>query len=75
MLLNPQIELQELGRKGPAVSRMAMSLDSHVVDYGTSPGPGGLNAYQACVHACVRAQDPERRMEEKGLRCGHPPGE
>ena len=22
---------------------------------------------------CVHAQDPERRMEEKGLQCGHPP--
>ena len=22
---------------------------------------------------CVHAQDPERRMEEKGLRCDHPP--
>ena len=27
---------------GPAVSIMAMSLDSHVVDCGSSLGPGGL---------------------------------
>ena len=29
-------------RREPAVSVMAMSLDSHVVDHGSSPGPGGL---------------------------------
>ena len=54
----------------PAVSVMAMSLDSHVVNCGSCPGPGGL---KHTGHMCVRAQDPERRMEEKGLRCGHPP--
>ena len=54
----------------PAVSIMAMSLDSHVVDHGSRPGPGGLNSHW---RVCVRAQDPERRMEETGLRRDHPP--
>ena len=27
---------------GPAVSVMAMSVDSHIVNHGSSPGPGGL---------------------------------
>ena len=50
---------------------MAMSLDSHVVDRGSRPGPGGLKlTLGACV--CVRAQDTERRMEEKGLWHDHP---
>jgi len=50
---------------------MAISLDSHVVDRGSNLRPGGLNMPGAC--ACVRAQDPKRRMEEKGLQRGHPP--
>ena len=48
---------------------MAMSLDSHVVGCGLSPRPSGLNSRWVCVHA----QDPERRMEEKGLWHSHPP--
>ena len=35
-----------------------MSLDSHVVDRGSRPGPGGLKLTPgacACVRACVRA--------------------
>ena len=55
--------------EGQADGIMVTSLNSHVVDCSSSPGPGGLNSHQACVHA----QDPERRKEEKGLWCGHPP--
>ena len=54
---------------GPEVSVMVMSLNSHVVDCGLNLGPGGLNSRWAHV----RAQDPERRMKEKGLQRGHPP--
>ena len=43
--------------EGPAVSVMAMSLDSHVVDHGLSPGLGGLNSRRVCVHACPRSQE------------------
>ena len=39
----------------PAVSIMAMSLDSHIVDHGSSPGPSGLNSCQVHVHACPRS--------------------
>ena len=42
---------------GPAVSITAMLLDSHVVDRGSSPGPGGLNSCQARVRACPRSQE------------------
>ena len=42
---------------GPAVGVMAMSLDSHIVDQGLSPGPGGLNSIRACVHVCPRSQE------------------
>ena len=59
---------------GLAVVVIAMSLDSHVVDRSSSPRPGGLNSRQA--HECVpKIQDPERRMEEKGLRRGQSPRE
>ena len=56
--------------KGPAVSVMAMLLDSHVVDRGLSPGPGGLNSRRA---QCVRAQDPERRRR-RDCDVAIPPG-
>ena len=36
---------------------MAMLLDSHVVDHGSHPGPGGLNSRWARVRACPRAQE------------------
>ena len=36
---------------------MAMSLDSHVVDHGLSPRPGGLNSCQARARACPRSQE------------------
>ena len=42
---------------GPAVGVMTMSLDSHVVDHGSSPGPGGLNSHQVCVRARPRSQE------------------
>ena len=40
---------------GPAVSVMAMSLDSHVVNRGSSPGPGGLNLRR--VRVCLRSRE------------------
>ena len=43
--------------KGPAVSIMAMSLDSHVVDHGLSPGPSGLNSRRARVRACPGSRE------------------
>ena len=36
------IKLKNNSDREPAVSVMAMSLDSHVVDRGSRPGPGGL---------------------------------
>ena len=39
---------------------MAMSLGSHVVDHGLSPGPGGLNSCWACVCVCPRFQEENR---------------
>ena len=67
-----QVELLEM-KSGdqPAVSIMAMSLDSHVVDCSSHPGPSGLNSHWAFV--CVCAQDPKRRREEKRMQCGHFP--
>ena len=65
--------LKRVNNTGPAVSIMAMSLDSHVAGHYSSPRPGGLNSRWVCVRVCVCAQDPERRMEEKGLQCGHSP--
>ena len=47
----------------PAVGIMAMSLDSHVVDHSSSPGPGGLNSRQVCVRACPRS----REENEEGI--------
>ena len=41
----------------PAIGGMAMSLDSHVVDHGLSPGPGGLNSCRAHVHACPASRE------------------
>ena len=35
---------------------MAMSLDSHVVDRGSSPRPGGLNSRRVYVPVCTRSQ-------------------
>ena len=46
--------------KGPAVGVMAMSLDSYVVDRGSSPGPGGLNSHWAHVRVCPRSQEENR---------------
>ena len=42
---------------GPAVSVMAMSLDSHVADHISSPGPGGLNSRRARVRARPRSRE------------------
>ena len=36
---------------------MAMLLDSHVVDRGSSPRPDGLNSRQVRVHACPRSRE------------------
>ena len=68
MMLN-KIILKKKNKKKrePAVSVMAMLLDSHVVDRGSRPEPGGLKLTPGAC-ACV----PERRMEEKGLRHDHP---
>ena len=45
-------QLKISSSEGPAVSVMTKSLDSHIVDHGSSPGPGGLkNTLGAC--ACV----------------------
>ena len=43
--------------EGPAVSVMAMLLDSHVADHGSSPGPGDLNSRRARVRACPRSRE------------------
>ena len=40
---------------GPAVGVMAVSLDSHVVDCSSSPGPSSLNSRWAHVHVCPRS--------------------
>ena len=57
--------------KGPAVSVMAMSLDSHVVDCGLSLGPGGLNSRR--VRVCVpKIPRGERRRRDCGVAI--PPG-
>ena len=42
---------------GPAVSIMAMLMDSHVVNHGSSPGPGGLNSRWAWVCVCPRSRE------------------
>ena len=44
-------------REEPAVGVMAMSLDSHVVDRGSSPRPSDLNSRWARVHACPRSRE------------------
>ena len=54
----------------PAVSVMALSLDSHVVDRGSHPGPSGLKLTPG---TCACVPKTERRMEEKGLGHDHPP--
>ena len=41
----------------PAVSVMAMLLDSHVVNRGSSPRPGGLNSCRVHVRACPRSRE------------------
>ena len=46
---------------GPAVDIMAMSLDSHVVNHGSSPGPSCLNSRRAHVHMCLRSQEENGR--------------
>ena len=59
-------------RLGPAVSVMAMSLDSHVVDRGSRPGPGGLKLMPgvcACVPKIARG---EWRRRDCGVAI--PPG-
>ena len=53
----PSLRFKTLGQAVPADGIMAMLLDSHVVDCGSSPGPGGLNSCQAHVHACSRSQE------------------
>ena len=42
---------------GPVVGVMAMSLDSHAVNHGSSPRPGGLNSRWVRVCACPRSQE------------------
>ena len=44
-------------KEGPAVSLMAMSLNSHVVDHSLSPRPGGLNSQRARVCVCPRSRE------------------
>ena len=56
--------------EGPADGVMVISLDSHIVDRGLSPGPGGL---KHAGRMYVLVQNPERRLEEKGSWHGHPP--
>ena len=41
----------------PAVGIMAMSLDSHVANRGSSPGSGGLNSGRAHVRAYLRSRE------------------
>ena len=43
--------------RGPAVGIMALSLDCHVVDHGSSPRPGGLNSRWAYVHVCPGSRE------------------
>ena len=55
---------------GPADGVAVMLLDCHVADRGSSPGSDGL---KLMLGMCVCAQNPKRRMEEKGLWSGHFP--
>ena len=47
---------------------MAMSLDSHVVDHGSRPGPGGLNSHRARVLARQTERDRETESEKSPPR-------
>ena len=58
--------LEESEALGPAVSVMAMSLDAHVVDHGSCPGPGGLKLTPG-VCACVPKIP---RGEQRRRDCG-----
>ena len=57
-------------RGEPAVSVMAMSLDSQVVDHGSHPGPGGLKLTPGACGACLRSQE---ENGGEGIVHGHPP--
>ena len=57
---NPD-RIEKCRRVGPAVSIVATSLDSHVVDCGSCPGPGGLKLMPG-VCACL----PKIREENGG---------
>jgi len=56
-LTNSRPALQKVLKGGPAVSVMAMSLNSHVVDRGLSPRPSGLNSHWAHVRVCPRSRE------------------
>ena len=54
--LEPRITTTLYHKERPAVGVMAMS-DSHVVDCGSSPEPGGLNSCWVCLRACLRSRE------------------
>ena len=61
--------------QGPAVSIMAMPLNSHVANHGSRPGPCGLNSHQARVCACMpKIPRGEWRRRDCGMTIPPPRG-